>query len=554
MACERPLLRRRRGLLALTIGGAVVEVVALLLAGRDPAIGVHGLAPPPYGIFHDLRWVLTHHPGAAALGAEALAAVLVRGLVVAAAVRAAWPRGMDVPSWRDLVGRALGASILGLLVLAPWAALLLGMAVTPVSWLWFAGVVPVLVLAPLMHQASVGGLRYRRPTWRSAAWLVLAFGVLSLGGAAVSLAPTWWLAVPAAAATGLFNAWAWLGIVHALVCRESAVSRFPVAAIAAVVVTAVALGVSSLAFDALTGGTHTSSTDEPQTGTVAVLVASGFSSSWDGTQDDLLPPPYHDVQFSYRGLGADGRPLPYGPSDTRADLGELADRMARQVAVLARRFDGPVHVVAQSEGSLVAEVMLAGERPEGLGRVVLLSPLLHPAQVAYPPAGEDGWGVGGRWVLEAMTGVIGRISPYDADPDLPFLRSIVEHGPAMRALARCVVAQDDVVALVPVVHGLASPVEDQVPTHAVAAFHAGFLGPGHDTGLVEAALRGERLPGRGIWQVGTVVARGLGAGWQVPRVPARFVGRWRDQLPVPACGELGAALTGSSSPGQTTSR
>lgn len=548
MACEAPRITRRRALIGLTVGAAVLEVGLLLATGREPALGAHALAPPPYGTFHDLRWLLTHHPNAAVLLVEVGAAVVLRGVVVAAAVRAAWPRGMPVPGWRALALRGMGATALFLLVLVPWAGLLVGMGVTPVSWLWLAGVVPVLVLAPVTHQAAVGGVRFRRPTLRSAAWSVLTFLVVSLGGAAITLAPTWWLAVGAAAATGLFHAWAWLGVVHALVCRDGAVSRVPVAPLAAATFTAVAIGVSALAFDAITGGPPSEGpAPAPTPGDVPVLVAGGFGSGWDGTQGAPLPDPYRAVQFSYRGLGEDGEPLPYTATDTHVDLPTLAVRMGRQVEALARRSGGPVHVVAQSEGSLVAEVMLATEPPAAVGRVVLLSPLLHPAQVAYPPAGTDGWGVGGRWALEVMTGLVGQISPYAADPDLPFLRSIVANAPAMRRLAACVVDGRDVVALVPVVHGLAAAREGEVPTHAVAAFHAGFLGPGHDTALVAAALSGGSLPGRGPWTGALLAARAFGAGWQVPRVPLDLPAQWRDQLPPPTCDELGERLRPSRS-------
>ena len=545
MDCAPPRISRRRRLIALTVTIGVVEAVVLSATGRNVALAAHVSAPTPYGTFHDVRWLLAYHPHMVALVLEAVAAVVLRGLFIATAVRAAWPRDHPPPTLRVAFWRGTMVAAVGLLLLAPWAVLLFGMAVTPVSWLWFAGVAPVLVLAPLTHQAAVAGVWFRRPTIRSAAWSVLTFFVLCLGGAAMALAPTWWLAVAAAAATGLFHAWAWLGVVHALVCTDGAVSRFPVAPVAVTAFVTFALGVSSLAFDAITGGPAEELPTEGLTEGTPVLMAAGFRSSWDCTQDDLLADPYREVQYSYRGLDEDGDPLPYGPADTHAPLQTLAERMARQVEVLHRRTGRPVSIVAQSEGSLVAEAVVATSASGAIDQVVLLSPLLHPAGVYYPPTGTDGWGAGGRWALEGMTTAIGRISPYDADPGLPFLRSVVDHGPALRSLARCTVARDGVTALVPVTHGLASPPSAgaDIDTHAVAAFHAGFLGAGHDDTLIRAALRGESLPGRGFWQGATVAASGLAASWQVPRVPLGLPMPWTDQPGPVSCEQLGTILT-----------
>lgn len=538
-------MRERGPLIAVTVGAAVVEAAVLVAAGHDGlALAAHVSAPTPFGTFHDARWVLAFHTGWVGLGLEAMAAVVLRGLFIATCVRAAWPRGQGAPpSLRVAWLRGVVVSGAGMVLLAPWVALLFGMAVTPVSWLWFAGVTPVLVLAPLTHQAAVGGAPARRPTLRSAAWSVLVFLVLCMGGAAIALSPWWWLAVVAAGATGLFHAWAWVGLVHALVCTDGTITRVPVAPIAATGFVAIAVGISALAFDAITGGPSPDGPTESAGEGAPVLVAAGFSSSWDGRQQDLLGPDFHEVQFSYRGLGTDDRPLPYDAVDTHATLPVLVGRMQRQIEALHRRTGEPVSVVAQSEGSLVAAAAALTADREQVERVVLLSPLLHPVGVYYPPEGS-GWGIGGRWSLEAVTALVGEISPYAADPGLPFLTSLVAHGPAVRALSGCAIDGSHVVALVPVVHGLASPagLDHDLPTHAVAAFHAGFLGAGHDDPVIRAALLGRDLPGRGFWQGATVAASAVGAGWQVPQVPVGLPPAWRDQSPVPDCGEVADAL------------
>lgn len=58
----------------------------------------------------------------------------------------------------------------------------------------------------------------------------------------------------------------------------------------------------------------------------------------------------------------------------RAPLPKVVERLLPELAAFERSFDGPLHIVAHSLGSLVARALLVRQRPEPLGRVVMLAP------------------------------------------------------------------------------------------------------------------------------------------------------------------------------------
>src|SRR5205085_2347453 len=89
-----------------------------------------------------------------------------------------------------------------------------------------------------------------------------------------------------------------------------------------------------------------------------VLVATGFWSSWNGRTTPPLSGHYDEQRFSYRGLDASGRPLPYRSADTQQPLSQLERLMSDQVDALYRETGKPVSIVAESEGSLVAKTYL----------------------------------------------------------------------------------------------------------------------------------------------------------------------------------------------------
>ena len=141
-------------------------------------------------------------------------------------------------------------------------------------------------------------------------------------------------------------------------------------------------------------------------------------------------------QFSYLGLGADGHPLASGPDADDLPLPELGDRLASQVEALHAATHKPVDVVAESEGSLGVYAML--DRHPGLpvGAVVLLSPIVEPGQLSYPP-GPDGSSVSEE-ALDELNYLIGSMSPFGPAGAAELLNSVSEFGARYFASAAAV--------------------------------------------------------------------------------------------------------------------
>jgi len=63
-------------------GAALGRGAVLRTVGLDSALGLspQASAPPAFGVFHDLRWLMVYHSSWPAFLGEAVAAVLLRGL------------------------------------------------------------------------------------------------------------------------------------------------------------------------------------------------------------------------------------------------------------------------------------------------------------------------------------------------------------------------------------------------------------------------------------------------------------------------------------------
>lgn len=550
-SCDR--LASRRGLIALCVSANVVE--AALLAGLGVRAGLtlapQASAPVPFGVFHDLRWLVVYSDSWASLGAEGLALLVGRSLLTALTVRAAWPRGSAPPPLAVLLARA-GAFTLGATVLlAPWTVLLFGLAVAPVSWFFLAAVPAALIVALFFHHGAIAPGWWRQSLApRALGWVALTFAVLSASADAIAAFPAT-CAIPVAALAGLFDAWAWHGLVQAVAGRPRAARFRPVAPAGLLGLVSIAVGGTVLSFSLVASPgaaaarlqaaqgrpepanpgpdlAERSPGSSVQTAAAPVLVASGYGTHWSGAAPPELTGPYLERRFSYAGLGRDGRPLPYVSSDTTRPLVSLEQLMATQVAALYRLAHRPVSIVADSEASLVAEAYLAASPGAPVANLVMISPLVRPARVYYPPAGTPGWGLAGGVGLRGLSLGIQAVTTVPLSPTSPFLRSVVQEAPALRSLLSCPLSRVRQFAFLPLADAVASPgpFPEGVPSVVLPAFHGGMLSNTTAERDIRAVLAGGRpLPTPG-WSLADTVIRSAASAWQVPELALPLSPAW----------------------------
>jgi hypothetical protein len=505
-------------------------------------------APAPFGVFHDLRWLIVFHNSWPGFLAEAAAVLFARGLLTALTVREAWPDDLPRPSPRVLLTRSLGFTFLAALLLMPWTILLFGLAVVSVSWLFFAAVPTVLLLALLVHHGAITSGWWRRaPTPRALGWIALTFVVLTVAAGITAVSPRE-LWVPIAALTGVFNAWAWFGMVHAVTGTARSHRFLPLAPAGLAVLLGVVVGGSAIGFatvshpaDSSRADPSTGDSGSPGTGGKAqpngkaVLVATGFWSNWNGRTAPPLSGHHDEQRFSYRGLDPGGRPLAYRSADTQQPLSQLDRLMSDQVQALYQQTGKPVSIVAESEGSLVAKTYLTATPNAPVNALIMVSPLVQPARVYYPPAGVAGWGVVGGLGLEGLSDTVSAVTTVDLAPSQPFLRSIVEDAPALRSVLSCPVAGVRQYAVLPladaVASGSARPLG--IPTAVVPAFHGGLLGDPSADRMIEDVLGGGTPSDSSLWTLAEQVIGPASSAWQVPELPLSFNNAWSGGGSVP---------------------
>jgi len=524
MSLRAPRFLTRHRLIAVAVAGPVLETALLWAFGLETALGIapQATAPAPFDVFHDLRWLLVYHRSWVGLGVEALAFVAFRTVMTAFMVRAAWPDDAEAPSLRRTLARSAAFVVTTAILLSPWVALLFGMAIVSISWLFFVALPGAFAVMLLVHHGAIERSWWRHmPPRRTVGWVALSFLVLSVDGAFLSISPPL-LRLPVAAAAGLFNAWAWFGIVHAVAGRPA--PRFiPLAPAGLVAVVVVVVGGAALGFETVTSRTQLShaagaiATAGPETGQ-PVLIVSGFGTHWQGDGRRWLPGPFDERRFSYRGMGADGRPAPYDEGDTHRSLPDLVRTMQAQVDAFHRATGRSVDIVAESEGSLVAKTYLAATPSAPVSDLVMLSPLVRPARVYYPPGGQEGWGVAAGLELSGLTAGLRVISPIDMTPDTPLLRSIADNAPTVRELLTCPLPGVHQTALFPLADAVASPHPSEIGISAtvVPAFHGGLLGSGAVHKTIAVILAGGAVPHSEMWSAAEDVLRVTSSAWQVP--------------------------------------
>ena len=550
MSLSPPRFLVRRRLIAIAVALPVVETLILWLVGMESALGIapQASAPAPFDVFHDLRWLLVYHRSWIGLVLEAVALVAFRTVMTTLLVRAAWPEGAALPPLRRSVTGSAGFVVVAALLLSPWVALLFGMAVVSISWLFFVALPGALAVMVLVHHGAIERGWWRHmPPLRTVGWVGLSFVVLSIDGAVLSVSPPVFR-LPIAAVAGLFNAWAWFGIVHAVAGR--ATPRFIPAPAGLVAVVVIVVGGAAIGFETVTSrarlnhAAHAASVRRPESGK-PVLIVSGFGTHWNGEESRRLPGAFDERRFSYRGVGNDGLPLPYGENDTHRSLFDLVRAMGAQVNAFQQQTGRPVSIVAESEGSLVAKTYLAATPAAPVDELVMLSPLVRPARVYYPPNGHEGWGVAAGVELKGLTAGLKVISPIDLTPDTPLLRSIADNAPAVRDLLTCALPGVEQLALFPLADAVASPHPTAVgiPASVVPAFHGGLLSSGAVHKTIALRLDGGKLPSYDIWSSVERVVRVSSSAWQVPPLPLSLNPAWGHQPgDSPSCASMAAAL------------
>jgi hypothetical protein len=535
---------RHRGLIAFAAGGAMAETLALSFLAPDARpLAPQVTALPPLAVYHDLRWLFAFNQSWLGFTGVLVLLVVARSAVDAILIRLAWPHGpaRDVPAvprprfLASMVSCVVLTVLLGL-VMSPVVTLMFGVALVPFSWPYL-GALPILLgIAVALSQGGVGQAWWRRlPPLGTALWVIASFLVLSLAAVLmVHLDAAGMVAV--AGLAGVVNARAWYGLTTAAVTRSvqrpphpwywrAALQRIrwalrdrtswvPLAPLAAVMVLALALGLTRLAFTGtvrFAGGTgdsaaaslitSTESGGLPGLGSVAprassggagtgphgaLLVVGGFGSSCCHEAEALqaAEPDMLVRQFSYLGLDASGQPVPYGPVAGDLSIQVLGDRMAAQLEQLYQQARTPVNVVAESEGTLGVYAMLARHPHVPVGSLVLLSPIVEPGQV-----GQANDTVPGD-LLNTLNNLVGGMTKYGSSGAQELIDSVSEVGASYFGT----VSHDrglPWLAVVPLADAVTLPTCPW-PNNMifVDAFHGGLLGDASVRQMIVAFLAG----------------------------------------------------------------
>jgi hypothetical protein len=387
-------------------------------------------------------------------------------------------------------------------------------------------------------------------------WLLASFIVLSAAAAAIGSLPTAG-ALAVAGLAGLANARAWYGLAGA-VTREGAASHLPcgrawasvwrhlphwpapVSPLAAATALALIIGMTRLLFilvgsTPLPGGPAAVPAPAALAATAAepggratagltdaVLVIPGFGSSccYPSASRALIGPSALVRPFSYAGLDARGRPLPYGLDATDLPLPVLGDRIARQVSQLHKETGRPVDIVAESEGTLGVYAMLARHPGLPVRSVVLLSPIIDPGQDVQ--AGQaltvhsDGDPVSGE-ALNALVRMAGALSPFGESGAEQLIDSVRSDGAAFAAAAARNGQRIRWLAVIPLADAVTLPVCD-LPGDVVVvpALHGSLLGDPAIDRMAHRFVSHEQVAGPQDMRDTAEVIAAAAAAWRMP--------------------------------------
>ncbi|HXY92789.1 MAG TPA: hypothetical protein VEP49_09960 [Acidimicrobiia bacterium] len=534
-------LREHRALVVICAAAAVVETLLVGAFAPTSSLGLatQVTAPPPFGVFHDLRWIVVYHESWLGLALELLAFLAFRTALTTTCLRAAWPHDLAPEPMAVTVRRSLLFTVVAGILLAPWAALMFALAVVSLSWLFFVAVPVVLLLALFLHGGAVtGSWWYRTLSARSLGWVLVAFTALTVFGSLLTTCPPW-SRLPLAAAAGVANAWLWLRVVDAVLHRRRTPRVVPVAPLGVVAVLALVVCGTAAGFALSKGrvprfvGTAAAATEwtpPPATrlaGATPLVVVTGFNTKWGGRAAQFVHVDLPQWRFSYRGV-AHGAPLPYTAVDTHRALPDLVRELRAQVDRYHRLTGRRLTLVAESEGALLAEAYVAATPNAPVANLVVLSPLVEPGRVYYPAHGKEGWGAAGALAMDGFAWALRGVSPVDVTPDTPFLRSIVDDAPALRGLVSCPLPHVRQLAVLPLDTGVSAPSPESIgiPYTVVPAFHGGMLDSGSTAAIVTRVVAGERVDRDDGWSFAEDVISAGASAWQVPQLPTSVNAAW----------------------------
>ena len=205
-----------------------------------------------------------------------------------------------------------------------------------------------------------------------------------------------------------------------------------------------------------------------------VLEIAGFGS-WCCGQDRALAkalPGTVVEQFSYLGTNRHGQPRPYGAKASNLPLPQLGDQIAAQLWRLHDETGKPVDIVAESEGTLGLDAMLAQHPDAPVGSVALLSPIVAPGQYAYKGTGS---GLLTRDELQALIWFVGGLSSFGSSGAQTLISSVNSVGArfASAAAEHAPVRMLEVIPLADAVTLPACPLPRSVVV--IPAFHGELL-------------------------------------------------------------------------------
>jgi hypothetical protein len=558
---------RHRGLILTAAGGAVVEGGLLtLVAPNARSVAPQVTAVPSLAAYHDLRWLFTDTQSWLWFAGLVAVVLVARAALDVAMLRLAWPRGLPAPRTSRAFVSCAALTLLAWALLSPAATLALGVAVLPFSWPFLAAFPIMLgIVAALSHGGVITAWWRRLPPARAVLWLLGSFATATAAAAVMTHLPTA-AALAVAAVAGLVNARAWYGLAL-LAARvqprphESVPAKMlfslPFAPLAGVMVLVLVVGAARLMFTgtiqlpispspsaavagaAALGGSGTQAGSAVESAVAAspaaavaaasasaVLVVGGWGSSCCYDANGLraaMPGTTPVWQFSYAGLSAQDRPVPSGSSADDLPLPQLGDRIAAQVRVLSKAAKRPVAIVAESEGTLGVYAMLARHPGLPISSVVLLSPIVGPGQLSYPP-GTDGASVS-ESALDELNHLVGSMSPYGPSGAQNLLSSVSEFG--ARYFDDMITAAAPgtggksirVLAVVPLADAVTLP-ECALPPGVIVvpALHGGLLGDPAVLPMVSSFLSGHDVtaPGNSQLREAAELITGAASAWRMP--------------------------------------